>query len=296
MQPCCDEVRPDDQETLMGVRVKLVGLQGRTDLNGLVGRCGNWKGGRYQVFLGKDSGAPLVKPTNLEIAGALTNADLRDIADSATPLGKFPRIYASFALLTDEATPGKVTRPMFDEIIAPRSGSGESKMHSFCDTYYGPVSPRGQVLLNSLNKMDSGFSFIFMPPTVSTSSKVAKMVDNFEQYSSFVKKVVAKDSVRVKSFESKIAQINQSTVDSLGEWLKVSVQIDGLHPPVVRELLVSPELTLRSFHEMVLCPAMGWIPNYHSFAFRILSEHLEHIRDGCWIGPKVSGSIAFSSR
>lgn len=250
------------------------------------------------MFLDKDSGAPWVKPANLEIAGALTNADLRDIADSASPVGKFPKIVATFVLPTDEARPGKLLRPVFDEIIAPRLGSSQS-MWSFGDTYYGPVSPRGQVLLNTINKMDSadsGFSFIFMSPTVSTSSKVAKWIENFEQYSRFVKKIVAEDSVRVKPFESNIAQINQSAVDSLGDWLKVSVQIDGFHPPVVRELLVSPEVTMRSFHEMILCPAMGWIPSYHSFAFRILSEHLEHIRDGCWIGPKVSGSIAFSSR
>merc|ERR1711957_585186 len=53
LEPACRSVRPDDDSTLLGVRMKLHNLQGRKDLNGQVGRCGPWleNKGRYQIFL-----------------------------------------------------------------------------------------------------------------------------------------------------------------------------------------------------------------------------------------------------
>ena len=75
--PPCDSIEPDDEETLLGVRVRLCKLVRRGDLNGKIGRCGCWQkeSGRYQVFIPSyEEGGPCtlsVKPTNLRIAPKL---------------------------------------------------------------------------------------------------------------------------------------------------------------------------------------------------------------------------------
>lgn len=76
LKPPCDVVRPNDESTLIGIRVKLHGLQGRKDLNGQVGRCGCWLENkeRYQIFLPSYSGGPVsisVKASNLRVAKPL---------------------------------------------------------------------------------------------------------------------------------------------------------------------------------------------------------------------------------
>ncbi len=40
--PPCASVVANDAKNLFGVRVRIHGLKGRKDLNGMVGRCGNW--------------------------------------------------------------------------------------------------------------------------------------------------------------------------------------------------------------------------------------------------------------
>lgn len=53
MENPCEKVKLDDEKTLLGVRVKVKGLQSKKELNGCIGRCGifNDEKGRYQVFI-----------------------------------------------------------------------------------------------------------------------------------------------------------------------------------------------------------------------------------------------------
>lgn len=53
MENPCEKVNLDDEKTLLGVRVKVKGLQSKKELNGSIGRCGifNDEKGRYQVFI-----------------------------------------------------------------------------------------------------------------------------------------------------------------------------------------------------------------------------------------------------
>ena len=70
------------------------------------------------------------------------------------------------------------------------------------------------------------------------------------------------DSIRVRSFENALEKIDESKVDVVcGKWLKVSVQLDGIHPPIQRDLLVSPEISIKCLHDQVICPTMNWKPN-----------------------------------
>jgi len=46
------------------------------------------------------------------------------------------------------------------------------------------------------------------------------------------------------------------------------VTIDGFDPPIERELLVSPQVSLAELQFNILCPAIGWIPGRHAYAFR----------------------------
>ena len=121
------------------------------------------------------------------------------------------------------------------------------------------------------------------------------MAEDCAIYSAFVKELKEKDSTRVKSFEADIAKIADSMVtNKCGKWLKVIVQLDGISPPVQREVLVNPEISMQCPHDQVLCPAMGWKSNYHSYAFRKMpsvkigiADALQVMEDACWIGPKV---------
>ena len=111
-----------------------------------------------------------------------------------------------------------------------------------------------------------------------------------------VKNLTDEDGVRVKSFENGFAQVDESEdQDACGKWLKLVFRLDGIHPPIEREVLVNPDLTMRCLHEQVLCPTMGWKPNYHCYAFRrrpsITLEQLGSLEGTLqaivWIGPKV---------
>ena len=76
-----------------------------------------------------------------------------------------------------------------------------------------------------------------------------------QYFYNFVRQLASEDSIKVTEFESKIESLEMSELRSLdGKWLKLSVKLDGLHPVVSRDLLVSPDLSMRALHEVVLCP------------------------------------------
>eukprot|EP00985_Skeletonema_marinoi_P016458 scaffold8867_cov66-Skeletonema_marinoi.AAC.1 len=119
-----------------------------------------------------------------------------------------------------------------------------------------------------------------------------KMTESSIFFSEFVRDRKAKDSVRVASFEASMAKFSDSMVDEVcGKWLKVVVKLDGIHPPIRREFVVRPAMTLRALHDQVLCPVMGWKSNYHCYAFRKVFDDLQKLKDSCWIGPRTSTAL-----
>ncbi len=75
-------------------------------------------------------------------------------------------------------------------------------------------------------------------------------------------------------------------------------------------MLVSPHITLASLHYQVLCPAIGYTPGTHAYAFRrIHKSYIDRnvasrnelyedrkkasatIRKECWIGPRKSTAL-----
>jgi len=92
--------------------------------------------------------------------------------------------------------------------------------------------------------------------------------------------------------------------------LNLRVSIDGMKPTIRRELMVSPQVSLAELHHQVLCPAMGWTPDSHAYAFRrtckslITSHHdcqeelykkhsliAKALRQECWVGPQGSTAL-----
>lgn len=254
MPPPCSSVSSNDQQTLLGVRVKLHSLQGKKELNGRVGRCGVWlkKHERYQVFLRDDNGSVIsisVKPNNLEIADPVTDEEL----DGTTSLwNKFPTIAISMILPCVDG--GKLARPIIEDILDPVVSPKE--VYLFTDIYYGPISRSAQVILRTLPSEpmatdSSGLKFVYMP----SKDNTGKFTKGFQLYSNFVKQLALEDSIRVQAFESNIASIKDSTIESVcGKWFKITIELDGLTPRLFRELLVSPEVSMRELHEMILCP------------------------------------------
>lgn len=87
MDPPCNSVKPNDEDTLLGVRVKLCKLVRRSELNGKIGRLGRWhrENERYQVFIPSyEEGGPCtlsVKVSNLRIAPKLNYMDVDAIQE-----------------------------------------------------------------------------------------------------------------------------------------------------------------------------------------------------------------------
>ena len=273
MPPPCSSVSNNDQQTLLGVRVKLHSLQGKKELNGRVGRCGVWlkKHERYQVFLRDDNGSVIsisVKPNNLEIADPVTDEEL----DGTTSLwNKFPTIAISMILPCVDG--GKLARPIIEDILDPVVSPKE--VNIFTDIYYGPISRSAQVILRTLPSGpmatdSSGLKFVYMPSKDNTGT----FTKGFQLYSNFVKQLALEDSIRVQAFESNIASIKDSTIESVcGKWFKITVELDGLTPRLFRELLVSPEVSMRELHEMILCP--GKIDS-RPFVVNVVYQHLTY--------------------
>ena len=133
---------------------------------------------------------------------------------------------------------------------------------------------------------------------------------NMELYIQFVNDLKAKDCKRVIEFEERVSCLTDAAVEKCGDWLRVKVSVDGLVPSIWREVLVSPSITMQSFHNQVLCPVMGWKSYNHCYAFRRISAVVyecsmfvinqgkslhdvyisepESIYNEVWIGPKKS--------
>ena len=215
---------------------------------------------------------------------------------------KFPKI---LMIIAAQNFSGKVERPPLQEFLDPPRHRIGSRSTLFFDTYYGPVSRRAQAILRTIKSVGSSqvmsesilnCMFIAVKVDHPKNPTQVKSADQFKLYSNFVKQVTEEDSIRVSIFERTIATIDDPMVNLVcGKWLKITVQLDGLRPKIRRELLVSPEITIKCLRDQVLCPAFGWKSNYHSYAFRNRTDEFEQepddapqiLKDECWIGPKV---------
>ena len=172
----------------------------------------------------------------------------------------------------------------------------------FTDFYHGPVSGRAQSMLRQFcsRKGDELLCTLTATNNSETGSQAAK---DIVIHSNFVKELKEKDECRVNLFEAEIRKIGYSQVsEKFGQWLNIKVQVDGILPAIYRELIVNP-VTLRCLHDQVLSPALGWKNNYHGYAFRKIlfaaegsevfspkdiQAGIQAMKEGCWIGPKVS--------
>ncbi|KAJ1485863.1 hypothetical protein T484DRAFT_1791794 [Baffinella frigidus] len=108
-------------------------------------------------------------------------------------------------------------------------------------------------------------------PTPATPDPAAERLRAFREY------VKERDTPRAATWlASRIAERGNKLDGSKPAWfaarrgahVQLRISIDGLRPVVWRRMRVSARLTLRELHHQVLCPAMGWSSNYHSYAFR----------------------------
>ena len=323
-KPPIDSVRPNDESNVLGIRVKLHGLKGRQDLNGTTARCGYWQKEkeRYQIFIPPyekgGNTSMYIKPSNLLVAKPFSYKDGADIGNLISRCNhsvSFPNVSMSWITSGN----AKFKRRPLDYVLGDTTMEGD--MMTWMDSYYGPVSPKAQVLLRTIAMNNSSFnttlSWIFIPACLvkkgpqKDSLMGQNQLKHRQLFIDFYTKLKERDSARVKKFEADIVRKRQDTsTDDLGSWLKLVVTMDGVNPSVRRELIVSPDISMQSLHHQVLCPAIGWSNNYHCYAYRRLhgaidpqtwknkastekavTDSIEMLCEECWIGPKTSTAL-----
>eukprot|EP00986_Skeletonema_menzelii_P008040 scaffold3268_cov171-Skeletonema_menzelii.AAC.2 len=302
VQPRCASIKKDDEKNLFGVRVLIHGLQGRKDLNGMVGRCGRWlKSERYEVFLslyecGKKCGSLSVKVENLQIADPVKEENCLDFV---TRNPHIPKAFPGICFIL--ARPLADKRPLLEYFTDPAITSTttshpDKKVMTYFDTYRGPLSSRAHAIIRTMmdpsqNVNEPLICCNLIPQSFfgpNPNSKTAAM----NVYANFVRDLKERDSVRVVSFEASLSEINDDMVEEkCGGLLKIDVQLDGVRPNVRRELLVNPAVTMRALHDQVLCPTMGWKSNFHYYVFRKTYDDPEKLKDSCWIGARQSTAL-----
>lgn len=303
VQPPCAQVIADDEKNLFGMRVLIHGLQGRKDLNGMIGRCGRWlKSERYEVFLplyecGGKGGSLSVKPQNLQIADPVAEEECLDFVRRNPHIRKsFPGIF--FILIRHHADKRPLMEFFSDPALTSTTTSypDEGIMTHF-DTYRGPLSSRAYAVIRTMmdpsknNVNESVICCNLIPPSLAKANK-EKAFSAMNLFANFVRDLKERDSVRIGSFEASLSEITDDIVEKKsGGWLKIDVQLDGIRPKVRRELLVNPAVTMRALHDQVLCPTMGWKSNFHFYSFRKTYDDPEKLKDSCWIGPRQSTAL-----
>ena len=323
-KPLCNSVRPNDDSNLLGLRVTLHGLKGRQDLNGAVARCGYWqkKRERYQIFIPPyECGGPVsmfVKASNLLVAKPFDCADTADIVKSMSRSNSpvsFPLVHMSLATGNDIFK----RRPL--DILSDIAVDF-SEVNNWVDCYHGPVSAKAQVLLRTIamNKasFESDLMCVLIPSNLikngqgKNTAMGKTQLEHRALFNNFYSKLKERDTVRVKNFEANILRkrLKESNT-GIGSWLKLVVIMDGIKPAVRRELIVTPDISMKSLHHQVLCPAIGWSNNFHCYAFRRLRgtvdpgtrkfpkaittkavrDSIEMLSEECWVGPKNSTAI-----
>ncbi|KAL0486101.1 hypothetical protein AKO1_001793 [Acrasis kona] len=72
---------------------------------------------------------------------------------------------------------------------------------------------------------------------------------------------------------------------------KLMIYLKNIRPKVWRSVIVPGSITLRTLHDKVLAPAMGWCRNYHAYYFRLYPKSQR--RDGK-VGPAFGNTEAQS--
>lgn len=293
--PPCASVEANDAKNLFGVRVRIHGLLGRKDLNGMIGRCGSWlKSERYEVFLplyesDNKCSSLSVKAENLQIADPVTVENCVDIVTRNQHVNKsLPAI--CFILIR----PVSDSRPSLD-YITDLTPIADKNVMTYLDTYRGPLSSRAYSVIRTMMEPSSntnGGIYCSLIPQSYFGPDPNKKAAAIRVYANFIKDLKERDSGRVGSFEASLSEISDAMVEEkCGGWLKIVVQLDGVQPNVRRELLVNPAVTMRALHDQILCPTMGWKSNFHCYAFRKTYENPEKLKGSCWIGPRQSTAL-----
>jgi len=264
----------------------------------------------------------LTKASNLCIADPL-DPFCKDIEGLVSQNSTFPSI-RFFAFCSSGISKSKQRRPL-DFLLS--DDCNEGRITELTDMYHGPVSAKAQVILRTITeekKTEKQLLWMVMPTKamekgtdgLEGNNPTKDMIARKTIFNDFYSKLKHEDSLRVAKFEAKVSSSrvrNGSSMDNLGSWLKLVVTLDGITPPVRRELLVSPDATMQSLHNQVLCPSVGWINNYHCYAFRRIhggtdtetirrykgnskvqkeiQGSLKMMSEECWIGPRTTTAI-----
>jgi len=335
MEPTCKFVKPNDSDEILGLRVKLSNLKGRKDLNGQVGRCGFWleDKDRYQIFLSssqRSGPASLsVKASNLLVAKPI---DLEEKENLSSSVSVFPEVYMSIGLPQARLSKQSALECLEKNLLKEKD---DQSLNFYNDTYRGPVSPKAQALLRTIAENGTAFkptlACLLFHSTQKDSHEESvqkERVDRSKKLALFLKFYTSLrecDSLKIEKFEKEILKKRLKhglTADSLGPWfnilgpwLKIVVTLDGICPKIQRELIVSPDISMKDLHHQVLCPAIGWTNNYHCYAFRRIygdifsicntkalddnlsafhnaaNKSIKMMLNECWIGPKFSTAL-----
>ncbi|PRP81485.1 hypothetical protein PROFUN_10925 [Planoprotostelium fungivorum] len=77
----------------------------------------------------------------------------------------------------------------------------------------------------------------------------------------------------------------------------IKIYLTNIKPLIYRRLRVPGSLTLHSFHDKVIAPAMGWCRNYHAYYFKELPDQSKDSNTvGVVFGPVDSGAIDMMHR
>ena len=323
LEPHLKDVLPDDVR-MYGERVMLHGLKGRADLNGAVGRCGQYNASkeRYEVFLPLhwQIDPILIKPSNLLIAPKVSAEILSKEIFSHCPYPKrFPRVGMCCQFMMKGNDVRSLDGHVIDKILKAPDWDENSKISQVIDSYSGPVSGAAQVVLRKIGLVEpKGRGDLACIVTAAKfpqrlNSRVKDKAKRTETFVSFLRMIKDRDAPRVNAYEKRISSIADDVVSKkCGAWLKIDVKLDSILPTVQREIVVSPNLTLRELHDQILTSCLGWAANCHAYAFRSvpylvdfdesslktleevqqLDQLLEGLRDSVWIGPKVRADAA----
>jgi len=292
-------VKANDEKEALGRRVVMHGLLGRSDLNGRTARCGPWleTSGRYPVSVfGTKRETVAVKPTNLRYAtDPLTEENVVGLISSSGGGGVVdvgPRPILGVWLNESKGSSRSPLDPPDPDVIKSKHGG------SAIDSYRGPLSSQASAVLNYCCRQEGGVMKYLRLPLEAVKTKTGTEYEKMVICERFVQERVSLDQSRTQSWaDGLVARRNESLWSKM---VSLKVKLDSVYPPVERELLVSPFVTVavrvsfvfsscfsvrccnidlctyfiviylyaQELHHQVLAPAIGWAANFHAYAIR----------------------------
>jgi hypothetical protein len=290
--PPSGEIQDNDEATNLGQRVILHSLK-KADLNGSLGRCGPWLEDteRYHVLICDQAGKPKrqisVRSANLRyIAAAANDVLLSKCKSSRFHIG--PLKVQPFWMRSGMRSKRMPLEDLLDD--RPDRPGNISLAH---DTYNGPLSAKARAVVEYVGERESKSGSISLQPIVAPMKNRSN--EKREYFRKFIESQRLADQARVDSWQKNI--LSSRDTSKWKDFLRLEVSIDGLKPAVRRELLVSPFVTIERLYKQVLCPALGWTSNLHTYALRRVdmlkpdSDVLKGLEEECWIAASFSTAL-----